>query len=109
MVTECVYGQLKGRWRISYRKSECTPAAMKDIVLACIVLHNICINKEESFPTTLNVCNDQEGETLSQDRIRERLAMLNGHAIYDNAKGTGRVRDTLKNKFWEEKMSSCSF
>ena len=47
MVTECAYGQLKGRFRVLYVKSECNEDTIKAITLACIVLHNICIEYDE--------------------------------------------------------------
>ena len=43
MVTECAYGQLKGRFRVLHRKSECNEQTTKPITLACVVLHNICM------------------------------------------------------------------
>ena len=43
MVTKCAYGQLKGRWRGLERKCESTPEIVRMVTLACIVLHNICI------------------------------------------------------------------
>ncbi len=104
MVTECAYGQLKGRWRMLYRKSECTPDTMKDIVLACIVLHNICIDKDDSLPAVFNLCFDKDGVMLNQKRRREKLVMMNGHAVADNGKGAEKVREALKNKFWNEKI-----
>ena len=68
MITECAYGQLKGRWRILYRKSESTPDTMKDIVLACIVLHNICIDKDDCLPAAFNLCYEKDGVLLNQER-----------------------------------------
>ena len=46
MVTECVFGQLKGRCSLLYRKSELSQHSPKMSVLVCIVLHNICIEKK---------------------------------------------------------------
>ena len=45
MVTECAFGQLKGAWRLLYRKSEVNQLSLKVNVLACFVLHDICIEK----------------------------------------------------------------
>lgn len=41
MVTECAYGPLKGRFRVLFRKCECSEQTIKAITLAFIVLHNI--------------------------------------------------------------------
>ena len=53
--TERAYGQLKSRWRVLYRKLECRPDAVKLGVLACIVLHNICINRKDSLPVQMDL------------------------------------------------------
>ena len=60
MVTECAYGQLKGRFRVLYRKSECNEDTTKAITLACIVLHNICIEYDKAFPMQLDLINNTE-------------------------------------------------
>lgn len=58
MVTECAYGQLKGRWRVLHHKSECNVTSLKEYVLACIVLHNICIQSGDSVCKRLDLCYD---------------------------------------------------
>ena len=52
--SECAYGQLKGRFRELYVKSECNEDTIKAITLACIVLYNICIEYDEAFPMQLD-------------------------------------------------------
>ena len=54
MVTECAFGGLKGRWRILYRKGEVNQHSLKVNVLACIVLHNIYIEKENNISRKLD-------------------------------------------------------
>ena len=46
MVTECAFGQLKERWRLLYWKKEVSQHPLRMSVLACIVLHNMCIEKK---------------------------------------------------------------
>ena len=41
MVTECAFGQLKGRYRLLYRKSEVSQHSQNEGV-GLIVLHNMC-------------------------------------------------------------------
>ena len=48
MVTEGAYKQLKGRWHILYRKCESSPDNVKIYTLACIVLHNICMDRGDT-------------------------------------------------------------
>ena len=47
VVSEHAYGMLKGRWRIIYKKTECRRRNIKVIIMACIVLHNICIARND--------------------------------------------------------------
>ena len=44
VVTENAFGMLKGRWRILYKKTECHMFNLKYVVMACIMLHNLCIS-----------------------------------------------------------------
>ena len=53
MVTEGAYGQLKGRWRVLLRKSESSQDNVRITTLACMVLHNICMQKEMQFQKSL--------------------------------------------------------
>ena len=50
MVIDGAFGQLKGRWRAIFRTNESSPAEVKMATLACMVLHNICIEKEDTIP-----------------------------------------------------------
>ena len=55
MVSERAFGQLKNRWRVLYRKSSCQPDAFKCIALACVVLHNVCIDMGDCLPSELDL------------------------------------------------------
>ncbi|CAB3987684.1 Hypothetical predicted protein [Paramuricea clavata] len=50
MVTERAFGQLKSRWRILHRRSECEPESVKETALTCVVLHNLCIANGDNLP-----------------------------------------------------------
>ena len=47
VVTENAYGMLKGRWRFLYKKTECRLFNLRYIIMACIALHNICIDRSD--------------------------------------------------------------
>ena len=53
MVAECAFGQLKERWQLLYRKIEVNQHSLKVKILACIVFHNICIEKGDSIQENL--------------------------------------------------------
>mgnify|MGYP000025959939 FL=1 len=54
MVTESAYGQLKGRWRVLFRKNESNKERVRTVTLACMVLHNICIESGDSIARKLD-------------------------------------------------------
>ena len=45
MATAGCYGQMKGRWQFTLRKNESSKEEVKTTTLACMVLHNICIDR----------------------------------------------------------------
>ena len=47
VVTENCYGMMKGRWRIIYKKCECKLYNIKYVIMACALLHNICIHHND--------------------------------------------------------------
>lgn len=55
MVTEECYGQLKGRWRILLRKCEISTEEVRAATLACMVLHNVCIERLKTISKKLNL------------------------------------------------------
>ena len=103
MVTEYVYGRLKGRFRVLYRKCECNQQTMKAITLACIVLHNTCIEYNEPLPPQLDIAADPT--TLERrDRDRDLLDMQQCNKVKDTSVQAGKIRAALKKKLWKEKQ-----
>lgn len=47
VVTENAYGMLKGRWRLIYKKCECKLYNVKYVIMAGVLLHNICIHRND--------------------------------------------------------------
>ena len=48
VVTENTYGMLKGRYRILYKKTECRLKNLKYVIMACVMLHNLCISVRDT-------------------------------------------------------------
>ena len=103
MVTECEFGQLKGCWRVLYRKCEATQESLK-IILACIVLHNICIEKEDLITQNLDFTYDSvTNRKRSSEELRDILIMATDAYTIENSKGTQSVRKALSDYFQEHK------
>ena len=47
VVTENSYGMLKGRWHLIYKEIEVKKHNLKYVVMACIMLRNLCINMND--------------------------------------------------------------
>ena len=46
-VTENVYGMLKGRWRLIFKKCESKMHNVKYVIMACVLLHNLYIARQD--------------------------------------------------------------
>lgn len=110
MVTEGAYGQLKGRWRVLLRKSESDRDQVRIITLACMVLHNICINQGDSISKKLDLTIDPNSqEKRNRDVIRELLQMTDCPKVKDVSVEANKVRDALRDKIWLEKETGEVF
>ena len=47
VATDNAYGMLKGRWRLIYKKCECKLYNVKYVIMAGVLLHNICIHRND--------------------------------------------------------------
>ena len=96
MVTECAFGQLKGRWRLLYSKSEVNQHSLKVNILACIVLHNICIEKVDSISRKLDLSYDKNDNTRkSPEELRRILKMVSSKSYLDTSKGAAILRNNI--------------
>lgn len=106
MVTEECYGQLKGRWRILLRKCESSTEEVRAATLACMVLHNVCIERGETKSKKLNLTIDPvTNQRRDRERIRELLHMTSCGKIRDSGHQANAIRDTLAEKLFAEKES----
>ena len=88
VVSEHAYGMLKGRWRILYKKTECKLKNIRQVIMACIALHNICIAREDPCSPRWRL--DIENLLL----IRKR-----GNGEQDNE--ADQVRTRITNWLWD--------
>lgn len=103
MVVESAYGMLKSRWRVLHRKCDSNNETMKVKTLACIVLHNICIDQGETVPKSLNLTvNPETQQSRPRDIIRNLLHMTRSHSVKSTTKSAILIRNALTKKFWKE-------
>ena len=104
LVTEGAFGKLKGRWRVLYKDCESTTDTMKAKALACVVLHNICIRKGDINLRIWDLtCDQKTNQRRPSNLVREMLHMNECQRLRETNKGAERVRDALKDKFFNEK------
>ena len=73
--------------------------------LACVVLHNICIEKGDLIPRKINLTfDDVTNKRRNSDDVRDLLDLINtGSKNYLLGKADAiRVRDALKLESWKE-------
>ena len=105
MVREGAFGQLKGRWRVLLRRCECSQENTKKAALACVVLHNICLEKGDTITREMDLAIDPKTRNR-RDRatIRELLQMRACDKIPDTDASTRLIREGLIEKLCLEKQ-----
>jgi hypothetical protein len=102
MVVECAYGQLKGRWRLLLRKSEGNLYEVKMATLACMILHNVCLEKGDTMPAKLDLTIDAvSGEKRDRTAIRDILLMKSSDK---NVKLSSEQSEVMRKKITSKLM-----
>ena len=105
MVTEGAYGQLKGRWRVLLRKCESGRDQVCMTTLACLVLHNVCIDRGDAISKKLDLSIDPNTQQRRpREEVRKLLQMTACSTVKDTSKEAQRVRNALYKKLWLEKF-----
>ena len=106
MVTEGVYGQLKGRWRVILRESDSEPSQVKTTTVACMVLHNIWIEKGDAIFSKLDLTRDpRSNEKRDCQAIRNALEMTARSKVPASNAQAIQIQNTLADIFWRERES----
>ena len=73
-------------------------------VLACMVLHNICLTQKDTIPQKLDLSVDPStNEKRDRATVRELLQMMACRKVKDTSKEAGKIRSALVEKLWLEK------
>ena len=106
MVTEGAYGQLKGRWRILLRKCESRNEEVRRSALACVILHNICIDMGDTISKKLDISIDPAtNQRRDRKQLRELIEMRACKSTRESCPGAAKIRDCLADKLWLEKQT----
>lgn len=81
---ECAFGVLKGRWRIHQKQLDSDIALTNQIVTACCVLHNFCIEAWDLWD------DDDDDDNGNDDNV----------PVQDGSADGADLRDFLKNYLW---------
>ena len=73
MVTEGAFGRLKSKFRVLHKKYESDKETIKTMAFACVVLHNICIDREDLIPRVFDLSYDS---TANKRRDRKTIREL---------------------------------
>ena len=104
LVTEGAYGQLKGRWRVLLRKCESARDQVRTTTLACLILHNVCIDRGDAISKKLDLTLDPNTQARRpQEEVRKLLQMTTCSTVKDTSSEAQKVRKALCKKLWLEK------
>ena len=70
------------------------------MTLACIELHNICIELEDAAPNCWDETVDDMERKRPQDEVVDCLIMTNSSQSRDNTVEAGKIRDALMSSFY---------
>ena len=99
LVIEGAFGRLKSRFRVLHRRRENNKEIVKLMGLACVVLHNICIETKYLVPCQFDLSVDQAtNKRQDQNQIRDLLDLTNSNKKYIVAgkPAAVKVREEIK-------------
>ena len=107
MVTEKAFGRLKSRFRVLHKKCESGKKTVKAMVLACVTLHNICIDTGDVIPRDFHLSYDSTNNKRRDREIIRGLLDLTDARQKNFELGRSEVlnvRKAIADYFWDEKQ-----
>ena len=110
LVTEEALGRLKIKFKILFHKCEINKETLKLYGLACVVLHNRCIERGDLVPRKFDLISDHaSNRRLSRGEVMDALELgsTNRKNFEGNKKSEGlKIQTALTAKMWKEKKDS---
>jgi hypothetical protein len=78
--------------------------SVKQIALACVVLHNLCIANGDNLPQHLDLLGNCPGNQRDREKERKLLQTRSCGKIRDSSKAAEVIRAALAEKHWKEKL-----
>ena len=107
MITKGAFGKLKRRFRVLFCKCESKKETVKIVGLACVVLHNLCIDKEDILPRKFDLSYDHAtNKCRDRAELRDILNLTNSRLKnYDTRRREGvKFREAISKASWDEKI-----
>lgn len=76
IISEHAYGMTKGRWRVLEKRLDEDTERIPDTIIACCVLHNICILRGEDYDVSDDSEDDDDGNDDPTQAANETLAAI---------------------------------
>ena len=87
------------------RKSENDKETVRAVTLACVVLHNICIEQGDLAQRQWDLSKDSaSNQRRTQEEVQDLLMIRQCRPLRDTNRSAAQVRDYLKDKLFLEKQ-----
>ena len=97
---------------ITSKKTEGGLFQVKMAVLACMVLHNVCLDQGDTIPAKLDLSIDPDTRQV-RDRagLRELLMIKSSHKVVDPSSTTEAniVRNAIVEKLWNQRQEGNNY
>ena len=88
------------------KKCESSKETVKLYALACVILHNICILREENLSPQLDLTLDPATfHQRDRNKIRETLQMRSCSKVKDTSRKATLIRNNIVELLWKEKKN----
>jgi len=108
MNIEATFALLKSRFRFLYKQNESSVDTINKGTMCAIVLHNLCLRFGDVIARARSLRYDARGGRRRRSEIRDLIAINSDRSYRYTASAlpATRVRNALRDMFWEERSAS---